>query len=266
MNVSVLRTLSRGACRGFSTASKSLSGRSSSTAGKKNAPAPPIYRPNETLPGTKEDLGVLIGRSEGNKQFSAEGVPKTSSLLGAKFQLPTELLLQSLTHKTFVNGLKPFNEKLSFMGLRYLKLRGGLYAIHNGKSFEHDVLVNGLNFDAIVQAENLFHPSVLHKFAQLKGIDREIFWCGPHPDKPVLGRKVTKSAEYKDDKSVRPSYPALEVHCKEAVTAIVGAVLYHHGDKLAREFVDEVLMNGQDETSLIGIYRSVLAQRKDAAN
>lgn len=149
-----------------------------------------------------------------------ETLKSTKDFLGSEYNLPDDLILQTLTHKSFAHGLKPYNENLSIIGRHFLRLQTFIHA--TGAKSENPNTVNGSNFD-VTQAKivNLLSAtSVTSKVCIDTGISKNIFWKAPND-----------------------SVKSDTVYAK-TIDALVGAVLFHFGQHKATQFVSEKLLSG----------------------
>lgn len=152
-------------------------------------------------------------------------------LLGADYALPDDLLLQTVTHKSFAHGLKPYNESLAILGRHFLRLQTIGYAV--SQPSQSPSAVNGHNFDvATAKISALMSATpVTAKVGRLAGIDASIFWKSPNESK------------------------ASDLVVAKSVDAIVGALLMNKGQFVAQKFVKERLLQGK--YSLIDIAKQI---------
>lgn len=151
---------------------------------------------------------------------TSETLQPAKAFLGSDYALPDDLILQTLTHKSFAHGLKPYNENLSIIGRHFLRLQTFIHAT-SAKS-ENPSVVNGINFD-VTQAKisNLLSATaVTSKVCVASGISKNIFWKAPNEN-------VKSDTVY-----------------AKTIDALVGAVLLRLGQSKAQQFVSEKLLTG----------------------
>lgn len=161
------------------------------------------------------------------------------SFLGAEFALPDSLVLQTITHKSFAHGLKPYNENLAIIGRHFLRLQTIGHAIASPS--QNPGSVNKINFDASCAKISalLSATPATAKVGRLAGLDKSIFWKSPN------------SA----DSSIQQPQPASDLVVAKTVDAIVGAVLMNKGQFVAEQFVKQRLLDGK--YSLINIAKEI---------
>lgn len=139
----------------------------------------------------------------------------TSLKLSTKIELPDELLLQIITHKSFAHGSKPYNAQLSFLGEQILQLAVTKYAITQSG-----------NFDAIGSLAHriMWSDKLLAAFAEAKGID-SVFFC----KKALPGGKIDKLYKPKGIYSTITS-------------SLIGAITSKYGKSVAEEFIEKELI------------------------
>lgn len=154
--------------------------------------------------GNVQPLLDLVQPTEANlasvRRFLAAALPTA--------ELAPALLLQTITHKLYADGLKPHNERLSFLGLVML---------------ESEVSRRLATPDSVpVLVHECLSAPARYLYAQHHGLNQVVFWRSQAPEAPV-----TRSGE-------------LTVHLR-VLTALVGAVWSTHGEAAARELTDKVL-------------------------
>lgn len=169
--------------------------------------------------------GHVYGASESNltplKQF-----------LAAKYAIPDDLALQVLTHKSFANGIKPYNEKLGAMGSKVLNLFLAKYVVESPT--RNELAVNGRNLDVLGTpiAKELGNRMALGVFARKSRLNAIMFWTSyNHLLSFEQSGEMTVSAQM--------------------MYALVGAVTFVHGKSVAEEFVREKLLLGADSLEAI---------------
>ncbi|CCH40886.1 54S ribosomal protein L15, mitochondrial [Wickerhamomyces ciferrii] len=169
--------------------------------------------------------------------LNQENLQSLKEFLGKEYELPDELSLQILTHKSFAHGIKPFNEKLSILGSHFLKNRASLYTIHKQESKDVDADINGLSISQLgsLTSRNITSSEILYAFIKKNNLTDVIFW----KKRDALLTDPSKSGEIKVSDGV--------------VKAIIGAILSHHGKVKAEKFIDDVLLNSSNEKSLVNL-------------
>lgn len=173
--------------------------------------------------------GVTYGKSEENLKYIKE-------FLSSKYQIPDDLALQVLTHKSFGNSIKPYNEKLTAMGSKMLNLFFAKHCISDTTT--NDLSINGKNLDVLGSpiAKELSGGLSLGIFAKNHKLNSIMFW-----------------KSYNHDLSFESS-GEMKVSA-QMVKAMVGAVTIIHGKPAAEEFIQEKLLGStpsiQDITEAI---------------
>lgn len=162
---------------------------------------------------------------------SSEAVSKVKQFM-ANYSIPEDLALQALTHKSFANGIKPYNEKLVAMGLRVLNLFLAKHVIEQETSNEN--AINGKNLDVLgtPMAKELGGKMSLGLFARQHKLNESMFWKLHNHD-----LTFEKSGEMK-----------VSAHM---MYALVGAVAFVHGKRRAEEFVLEKLLKGDNSLEVL---------------
>lgn len=148
-------------------------------------------------------------------------------------QLSDEVILQCLTHKSFAHGHVPYNEKLHLLGSQYLKLRSSLYSLQNGNEQNS---INGFDFNNLGDLKNktLTSKESLTEVTKKAGIDNLVFW---------KMRDVSQSSMYNGESKVLST----------VLNSIVGAILTMNGSEIAAKYVDDFLLNKNNELSLLNV-------------
>lgn len=146
------------------------------------------------------------------------------SFLTDKYAISDDLALQVLTHKSFANGIKPYNEKLSTMGLKLLNLYLAKFVL-SGQS-QNDLAINGINLDVmgLPMAKELGGRTLVGLCAKQTGLTSAMFWKSYNPQ-----LSFEKSGELKVS--------------AQMMYAMVGAVTFVHGKEKAEQFVLERLLD-----------------------
>lgn len=156
--------------------------------------------------------------------------------------LPEELILQCFTHKSFAHGSKPYNEKLNVLGCQFLKYEAAIHSLRQKAqlspvaSNKVQQPLNGLNFTNLGTAVSklIISKASTAQYIKEKQLDTLIFW---------KMRDATKDGRYNGENTVFAS----------TLNALVGAVLISNGPEKASNFVQQVLLNGENNISLVKI-------------
>ncbi|SGZ46775.1 CIC11C00000003819 [Sungouiella intermedia] len=154
-----------------------------------------------------------------------------------KYAIPDDLALQVLTHKSFGNGIKPYNEKLSTMGSKLLNLTLAKYVV--SKQTSNELAINGKNLDVLgtPMAKELGGRMALGVFAKNSKLNTIMFW-----------KSYNSHLSFEQSGELKVS--------AQMMYALVGAVTFVHGKKAAEQFVEEKLLLGS--TSLEAITEELL--------
>ncbi|ANB13806.1 mitochondrial 54S ribosomal protein YmL15 [Sugiyamaella lignohabitans] len=168
------------------------------------------------------------------------------TFLGEEYSLPDPVILQTITHKSFAHGKKPYNEKLAILGKEFLRLQASHYAVSQTNDNPH--AINKHNFDISPQPIEVLSSSVaLHEVCKKTGIHKNIFWKKRISENTSTGQEL--DAKFTGEQSVF----ARSIH------ALIGAILLRHGEPKARKFISEKLLSGP--YSLISVSEKVYAPR-----
>ena len=153
------------------------------------------------------------GKDEKNLKFIKD-------FLEEKYRISDDLVLQVLTHKSFGNGIKPYNEKLTAMGSKLLNLFCARTVTDCATNNEN--AINGKNLDCLGSpiAKELPGSLSLALFARHKRLNSILFWksYNYHLSFEASGEmKVTAQMVY----------------------ALIGAVNFVHGKDAAESFIRE---------------------------
>lgn len=167
--------------------------------------------------------GIKYGLNETN-------ISHIKSFLGDKYNIPDEIALQVITHKSFGNGIKPYNEKLAAMGSKLLSLYFAKYVTN--QPCKHDNGVEGKNLDVLGSPMSRELPSLKTAaiFAKSNNINEIMFW---HTRNSTLG--FESSGELKVS--------------GELLFSLVGAVNFYHGKNKAEQFITEKLVDQFEKIS-----------------
>lgn len=149
--------------------------------------------------------------------------------------LSDDLILQCLTHKSFAHGKVPYNEKLFMLGSHFLKLRASIYSLNNGSNLTNNS-INGLNFNNLGKFDNknLISSTNITKLIKLARIDDICFW---------KMRDGKKDAKFNGEDRI----------LQTTLNSLIGAIITVNGPQIAKLYVDDFLLNKNNELSLINI-------------
>lgn len=169
---------------------------------------------------SKTSLGYKYGLEQNNIKHLKEFLP-------AKYSLSDDLLLQVITHKSFNNGIKPYNEKLSAMGSKLLNLYCAKRVIDTPNT-NNETAINGKNFDTLGSpiAKELSGRYSAGIFARTSRLNSIMFW-----------------KSYNHDLSFESS-GEMKVSA-QMIYALIGAITFIHGKRIAEEFIKEKLFSSQ---------------------
>ncbi|ODQ80132.1 hypothetical protein BABINDRAFT_161116 [Babjeviella inositovora NRRL Y-12698] len=145
----------------------------------------------------------------------------------APYALPDEVVLQVLTHKSFAHGNKPYNDKLAYIGSRFLNNFLSIREASTSSTNAH--AVNGLNFDVLGSPidKSLASPATRYLFAKAHNLNKVLFWAA----RDATIDNPHRSGEVKITNDV--------------VCALVGAVLLQKGEAVAQTFIQEKYLTGE---------------------
>lgn len=184
-------------------------------------------------------LQLATGETYG---VSEQNLTLIKLFLSDKYAIPDELALQVLTHKSFTNGLKPYNEKLSAMGSKLLNLFLAKFVVE--ASTQNELAVNGKNLDVLGSpiAKELGGRMALGLFAKSAKLNSPMFW-----------KSYNSLLTFEESGEMKVS--------AQMMYALVGAVTFIHGKKVAETFVKEKLLEGPN--SLENIASNFLEQNQE---
>ncbi|CCE86076.1 Piso0_005725 [Millerozyma farinosa CBS 7064] len=190
------------------------------------------------IPGLKKDPEEVFTSYKGQKYgISEENLGHIKKFLNDKYKISDDLILQILTHKSFGNGIKPFNEKLSAMGSKILNLFCAKHVIEQPTNNEN--AISGRNFDCLgsPMSKELSGRMSLGLFAQLNKLNTVMFW-----------KSYNHELSFEASGEMKVS--------AQMVYALIGAVTFVHGKKTAEEFIREKLF--KSNTSIEDITSEVV--------
>ncbi|EGW32496.1 uncharacterized protein SPAPADRAFT_61561 [Spathaspora passalidarum NRRL Y-27907] len=175
--------------------------------------------------GLKRDPQEALVNSQGLKyELTDDNIKHIKTYLGDKYSIPDDIVLQVLTHKSFGNGIKPYNEKLAAMGSKLLSF---YLAKHVTKSANKDSFaINGRNLDVLGSpiSRELGGLFTLGVFAKQQGLNQVMFW-------------TTRNANLGFESSGELRISA------QMMYALIGAVNFYHGKEVAELFIQERLID-----------------------
>ena len=148
-----------------------------------------------------------------------ENLKHIKGFLPEKYSISDDLALQVLTHKSFGNGIKPYNEKLSAMGAKILNLFCA--KLVTDKSTTNENAIDGKNLDSLgspIAKELLQVVCPWGYFAKTTNLNSIMFW-----------------KSYNHDLSFESS-GEMKVSA-QMMYALVGAITFTHGKEIAEAFI-----------------------------
>ncbi|KAL6450997.1 MRPL15 54S ribosomal protein L15 [Candida maltosa Xu316] len=164
-------------------------------------------------------------------ELNESNISKIKAFLGKKYAIPDETALQVITHKSFGNGIKPYNEKLTAMGSKLVSLFFAKHVTNN--NCNKPQAIEGKNLDVLGTpvSKELSSLRTAGTFAKLNNINDIMFW---QSSKSTLG--FESSGEMKVS--------------GQMLYGLVGAVNFYHGKEKAEEFISEKLAAGFEKIAL----------------
>ncbi|ONH68069.1 Ribonuclease 3 [Cyberlindnera fabianii] len=182
-----------------------------------------LHRGSRVRGLVRDEADYLVSPKGAAYELNDTSIGPLKTLLGSKYALPDELLLQIQTHKSFAHGSKPFNEKIAVYGQHFLKYKTTL----------HTIETQGIDALGSESAKKLISTGVLADFVRSHGLADAIYWKKRNP--------------LQTDVKVSGENSVLARTCE----AIVGGILLQRGKETAEQFVDEVMLKG--EKSLVSL-------------
>lgn len=191
----------------------------------------------DRVAGLKRDPEEVFTTNHGYKYGKTEeNLKHIKSFLQDKYSISDDMALQVLTHKSFGNGIKPYNEKLSAMGTKILNLFCAKLVTDQATTNEN--AINGKNLDCLgsPMAKELSGRMSLGLFAKTTKLNTIMFW-----------------KSYNHDLSFESS-GEMKVSA-QMMYALIGAITFTHGKEVAETFIREKLFDAkpsiEDITSTI---------------
>ncbi|ODV78003.1 uncharacterized protein CANTADRAFT_7471 [Suhomyces tanzawaensis NRRL Y-17324] len=177
--------------------------------------------------GLKKDPQEAFTTNTGYKYEKSENNLKyIKGFLQDKYAISDDLALQVLTHKSFNNGVMPYNEKLSAMGSKLANLFFAKYVTEGSTNNENNV--NGKNLDVLGSpiAKELSGRMTMGLFARSNELNKVMFW-----NSYGHGLGFETSGEMKVS--------------AQMMYALIGAVAFSHGKEVGEQFIREKLLGGR---------------------
>ncbi|KAK6455491.1 ribonuclease-III-like-domain-containing protein [Scheffersomyces xylosifermentans] len=174
--------------------------------------------------GLKRDPEEAFVTHNGHKYgVSEENLKPIKSFLSDKYAITDDLALQVLTHKSFGNGIKPYNEKLGAMGSKMLNLFFAKFVVEQPST--NELAINGKNLDVLGTpvAKELAGRLALGIFARSNNLNSTMFW-----------KSYNHGVGFETSGEMKVS--------AQMMYALVGAVTFVHGKTVAEEFIREKLL------------------------
>lgn len=167
----------------------------------------------QTLP-TGQKYGVI-----------EENLTQIKLFLSEEYAIPDYMVLQVITHKSFLQGIKPYNEKLSVMGSKLLNLYSAKYVINTPSN--NEMAIEGKNLDVLGTpiARELCGRMALGLFAKYSNLNASLFW-----------RSYNSLLSFLESGELKVS--------AQMMYALIGAVNFIHGKSVAEAFITEKLLRG----------------------
>lgn len=177
-----------------------------------------------------------------NQSEYHDRVVQSLKLKECDIDLPKDVILQCLTHKSFAHGSKPYNEKLCLLGSQFLKYQASIHSLRQPELLSPvaegkiQQSINGLNFTNLGThlSKLLISKPVTARFIKQRNLDTLIFWKMKDP---------LKDSHHNGETTIYST----------VLNAFVGGILATNGPSKARTFVDKVLLDQESESSLVHI-------------
>lgn len=151
--------------------------------------------------------------------------------------LDDNLLLQCFTHKSFAHGKLPYNEKLSIMGLHFLKVQSSVHSMEikpniSAEKLNDIMIINGKDFSKLgsFRSKKLLSDGRMYNFMKCLGLKELAFWKKRDP---------TASNIFNGEPKV----------ISGILNSIIGAILLTNGSEKTALFVQDFLFNPNSEYS-----------------
>jgi len=183
--------------------------------------------------GLKRDpKEVFLNHNGIEYELNQNNIQHIKSYLGDKFPIPDEIALQIITHKSFGNGIKPYNEKLAAMGSKLLSLFAAKHVVNKSTATDAKLAINGKNLSILGSPNAKELPGRISTgyFAKLNGLNDVMFWKSRNP---------TLSFESSGELKVS----------SQLLYSLIGAVNIYHGKAKAEEFISDNIIKGLEQVT-----------------
>lgn len=179
------------------------------------------------IPGLKRDPSVAFIAQSGHAYGpSSENLDPLKSFLLNKYPLLDEMIMQVMTHKSFGNGIKPYNEKLAVMGSKLINLFCAKMVIEAPST--NELTINNKNLDVLgtpISVE-LTKRALYGLFAKMHKLTDTMFWKSYGTDVGFESSGEMKVAA-------------------QMMFALIGAVTFVHGKTAAEQFIKDQIMGAE---------------------
>ena len=192
--------------------------------------------------GMKRDPSTYMKNATGLDYKTVQGesayqdkVREAFNFKSYDIDLPNDVILQCLTHKSFAHGSLPYNEKLQLLGSQFLKLRAAVYSLGNtsqnqnvGQSLESAQFnVNGCNFNNLgsQHSKQMVSRKTISDMVRRNNLQDLVFWKMRDPVKPG-------------------AYNGEDRVFSTVIHSLVGALLITNGPEKTARFVDGYFFRG----------------------
>lgn len=194
------------------------------------------------ITGLKRDPQEVLITNQGHQYGNTEeNIKYIKEFLQDNYKITNELALQVITHKSFANGIKPYNEKLSAMGSKILNLHLGKLVIETSSNTNNDMAINNKNLDILGQpiAKELTGRLALGIFAKVNKLNSIMFWNSYNQ-----GLSFESSGELKVS--------------AQMMYALIGAINFTYGKEVTERFINEKIF-----PSIETITRQIIESEKE---
>lgn len=189
--------------------------------------------------GLKRDpKEVFVNHNGIEYELNQNNIKHIKTYLGSKYEIPDEIALQIITHKSFGNGIKPYNEKLAAMGSKLLSLFAAKHVVNKPTEKDAKLVIDGKNLSILGSriAKELYGRKSTGYFTKLNGLNEIMFWKSRNPT-----LKFESSGELKVS--------------SQLLYSLIGAVNIYHGKAKAEEFISDNLIKGLEEVTKDLVHR-----------
>lgn len=181
--------------------------------------------------GLKRDpKEVFVNHNGIEYELNQDNIQHIKSYLGDKFQIPDEIALQIITHKSFGNGIKPYNEKLAAMGSKLLSLFAAKHVVNKPTEKDAKLVISGKNLSILgsPNAKELHGRKSTGYFTKFNGLNNIMFWKSRNP-----------TLNFESSGELKVS--------SQLLYSLIGAVNIYHGKAKAEEFISDNVIKGLEE-------------------